>query len=737
MSSWLIYSANRVNLSFCLFTAKMYLICLSLLVMLFTVSSVYGTYDICHGTRCCNNGGTCVEGSSRPQCACRRGFFGEFCDYTNTGVSVHNYCDNINGATVVSCENEGVCIAYGTVSACACLNTEFTGEMCQFNRTCQSICLDTQQDKQGRDFCPVGETRFFESCLDNGLQPSPTEETVTYPVTTQPEVTSFSTPTADVTMIAVNGTDTMMSEEFVVIIISVLVVFLLVIVALSISLLFVVFFVLRSMKRKRPKSRYMSRRLDPEQSVSTPISNGNLHSILPLRIPVDHYDTSRNYSSPPQAAQPYEVPEESLQLPPSIQRRNRFPETYCVNNRTYSIHSNISDLYAQVQEFHDNNEATIAPSYAVIVPSASDRASPVGNCVSGIALRKHRTPPPIPPKPSHSSSTYWEPGKDFPSLFDQMHKSRYKEIKTENLKLFNLIGRGEFGDVWRGTLDTPIGEIPIAIKLLKETLGKQENISFLQEAAIIGQFNHVNVLKLIGVVTLSDPKLIISELMEIQLRDYLLDLRKKSHLEFREIAETFLGFSRGISLGMSYLSNKGFIHRDLAARNILLDAQNECKIADFGMTRRLMDSDYYRLKDTAIIPLKWSAPESVFYKKFHSKSDVWSFAMVLFEIWSFGSKPWPFDRMNSVVEKLNQSILLQPPPGCPRDVYLIMVLCWHPEAEKRPSFAELSRMFKDTSIDSLRPPPGNDKSCVLGEELCYGEDLYKDLQWSYRKQRIT
>lgn len=682
-----------------------------------------------------------MEGSSRPQCACTEGFFGRFCDYRNEDVSVDNYCDRVNGATMLSCQNEGVCIAYGTVSACACLNTEFTGELCQFNRTCQSTCLDLQQDQDGRDFCPVGETRFFESCLDNGLQPSPTEEPDTDPVSTQTgqtEVTLVAT-SATVTMIAVNGTDTSMNEEFVIIIVSVLIVSMSMIIALSISLLFVVFFVLKSVRRrrKRGKGSFVSRRLDPEASATLPTPNGNSHSIQPLRIPVNHYDTSRNYTSAPQAAQPCEIPKQPLQLPLSIQRRNRFPETYRVNNRTYSIHSNISDLYVQVQEFHDNNEAHIAPSYAVIVPSASDRESPVGSCVAGIALRKHKTPPPIPPKPSHPSSSYWEPGKDFPSLFDQMHRCRYKEIKTENLKLFNLIGKGEFGDVWKGTLDTPIGEIPIAIKLLKETLGKQENISFLQEAAIIGQFNHVNVLKLIGVVTLSNPKLIISELMEIQLRDYLLNLRKKSYLTFRETAGTFLGFCRGISLGMSYLSNKGFIHRDLAARNILLDSQNECKIADFGMTRRLMDSDYYKMKDTAIIPLKWSAPESVFYKKFHSKSDVWSFAMVLYEIWSLGSKPWPFDRMNSVVEKLNQSILLQPPPGCPRDVYLIMVLCWHPEAEKRPSFTELSRMFKDTSLDSLLPPPGNDKSCVLGEELCYGEDLYRDLQWSYRKQRVT
>ncbi|KAI6660777.1 hypothetical protein LOD99_10225 [Oopsacas minuta] len=701
---------------------------LFLLVTVFNFSFVYGNKVNCFGFQTCRNG-ICIEG---PECACDEGFYGDFCDYRNVDISESNKCENVPGATMLDCKNEGVCIAFGTMSFCACIKTEFTGPLCQYNRTCESTCL--RDDINGRPYCPAGKTRLYESCQDNGLQSTTmfvSELTSELPEITNPAATTTTGTSVNVFNNFTRNNETLSEEVFIIILVSVNVVFLLIIFVISISLFCVICFVVRAMNRKNKKPGFPSRRFDPEARSTLPAPNAISTSIQAPSVPTNEYEAPYDCLPRVQAARPYEIPRQPMRVPISIQR-NRFPDTYRVNNHTYSIHSNISGMYFQIQEFHDNNDEAIAPSYAVIVPSAKDRESKVNGC-TGSSLRK-KTPPPIAPKPTQSPMTYWEPGKDFPSLFDQMHRSRYKEIKPENLKLFNLVGKGEFGDVWKGTLETPIGEIPVAIKLLNESLGKQENISFLQEAAIIGQFNHVNVLKLIGVVTLSEPKLIISELMEIQLRDYLINLRKRASLPFGEISGIFLGFCRGIALGMSYLSQKGFIHRDLAARNILLDTQNECKIADFGMTRRLMDSDYYKMNDTAVIPLKWSAPESVFFKKFHSKSDVWSFAMVLFEIWSLGSKPWPFDKLNSVVNKLNQSILLQPPTGCPRDIYIIMVLCWHPEADKRPSFTELCRMFNDTNIVSLQPPPGNDKSTVLGEDLCYSEDLYEDLQFSYRKQ---
>ena len=690
--------------------------------------------DVCREFQACRRDGVCIEGNN---CACKEGTFGEFCDFKNMDyVNSLEFlrCENREGAAILDCQNEGICIAFDkTQSYCACFNTEFTGDLCQFNRTCEPFCLTPEVSDTGEITCPTGQLQLFEACQDNAL-PFPSTEIPA--VTTIPIVNATVGPLTDV--------------RFIIILVIVNVIFLLFIVAISTSFTCVVFFVVRAVRRKRSRTTFQSGRLDSE--IGVPTANGISNANQQRNLPINHYEVPYDYiprinpvqpvimQSPPippvSTVQtnlpilPYEVPKQTIRMPLPIQR-NRFPDTFLVNNRTYSINSNISDLYFQLEEFHDNNES-IAPSYAVIVPSASDRES----TRNGKARNsyKNKIPPPVPPKPKHSLLTYWEPGKDFPSLFDQMHKSHYKELKTEKLKIFNLVGKGEFGDVWKGTLDTPIGEIPVAIKLLKDTLGKQENISFLQEAAIIGQFNNINVLKLIGVVTLSEPKLIITELMEIQLRDYLLQLKRRPSLPFKEIASIFLGFCRGIAMGMAYLSQKGFIHRDLAARNILLDAQNVCKIADFGMTRRLLDNDYYKMTETAIIPLKWSAPESIFYKKYQSKSDVWSYAIVLFEIWSLGCKPWPYDKLETVISKLNQSILMPPPPGCPREIYLTMVLCWHPEADKRPSFSELCRIFNDTSIDSLQPPPGNGEDTRLGQDLCCSEDLYRDLQYSYRKQ---
>ena len=708
----------------------------SFFYLLFVINAIFSVVssgnDICREFQACRRDGICIEGNS---CACKAGTFGEFCDFRNRDyVNSLEFlrCENTEGAAVLDCQNEGICISFDkTQSYCACFNTEFTGELCQFNRTCQPLCLAPEENATGGTTCPAGQLRLFESCQDNGFPFGTTEIPA---IATSPISNATIGPLTE--------------DSFIIILVVVNVIFLFIIIAISTSFVCVIFFIIRAVRRKRTRDRFQSRRFESENGLSevtgvTNVSEQRSHyevpydyisheqpplSVIMESQPTPHVPTVQRNTP----LRPYEVPKQNIRMPLSIQR-NRFPDTFRVNNRTYSIHSNISDIYFQLEEFHDNDQS-IAPSYAVIVPSASDRESTRNGNIR--ASYKNKKPPPVPPKPKHSSQTYWEPGKDFPSLFDQMHKSRYKELKTENLKIFNLVGKGEFGDVWKGTLDTPIGEIPVAIKLLKDTLGKQENISFLQEAAIIGQFNNNNVLKLIGVVTLSEPKLIITELMEIQLRDYLLKLQKRHSLPFKEIASIFLGFCQGIARGMAYLSQKGFIHRDLAARNILLDAQNECKIADFGMTRRLMDNDYYKMTDIAIIPLKWSAPESIFYKKYNSKSDVWSYAIVLFEIWSLGCKPWPYDKLESVITKLNQSILMPPPPGCPRDIYLTMVLCWHPEADKRPSFTELSRIFNDTSINSLQPPPGNGEDTQLGQDLCCSEDLYKDLQYSYRKQTV-
>ena len=98
-----------------------------------------------------------------------------------------------------------------------------------------------------------------------------------------------------------------------------------------------------------------------------------------------------------------------------------------------------------------------------------------------------------------------------------------------------------------------------------------------------------------------------------------------------------------------------------------------------------------------------------------------------------GLKPWPFDKLDAVISKLNDSILLSPPPGCPRDVYFIMVLCWLPESDERPAFSDLLRMFEQLSNEKLELPSGTVEETVLGGDLKHSENMYRDLQYSYRK----
>ncbi|XP_041379173.1 ephrin type-A receptor 4a-like, partial [Gigantopelta aegis] len=161
------------------------------------------------------------------------------------------------------------------------------------------------------------------------------------------------------------------------------------------------------------------------------------------------------------------------------------------------------------------------------------------------------------------------------------------------------LGSGQFGTVNQGVWLSPNGPVDIAIKTLNNKNSEEEKVKFLQEAAIMGQFHHPNIVKLYGVVTVGEP----------------------------------------IASGMEYLSKKCFVHRDLAARNILVTEQGICKIADFGMSRDLQHDDYY-ISHAKKIPIKWTAPEALHFKRYSTASDVWSFGAVLYEIWSLGHKPF-------------------------------------------------------------------------------------------------
>ncbi|KFZ62950.1 hypothetical protein N321_06156, partial [Antrostomus carolinensis] len=243
-----------------------------------------------------------------------------------------------------------------------------------------------------------------------------------------------------------------------------------------------------------------------------------------------------------------------------------------------------------------------------------------------------------------------------------------KEIDISCVKIEEVIGAGK-SQGWAQQLMRPLP------------------LTLLLGSPIMGQFDHPNIIHLEGVVTKSRPVMIITEFMENCALDSFLRLNDG---QFTVIQ--LVGMLRGIAAGMKYLSEMNYVHRDLAARNILVNSNLVCKVSDFGLSRFLEDDPADPTYTSSLggkIPIRWTAPEAIAYRKFTSASDVWSYGIVMWEVMSYGERPY-WDMSNQdVINAVEQDYRLPPPMDCPTALHQLMLDCWVRDRNLRPKFAQI------------------------------------------------
>ncbi|XP_069773275.1 tyrosine-protein kinase receptor TYRO3 isoform X2 [Narcine bancroftii] len=279
-------------------------------------------------------------------------------------------------------------------------------------------------------------------------------------------------------------------------------------------------------------------------------------------------------------------------------------------------------------------------------------------------------------------------------------------IHEKRLELGRTLGRGEFGSVKEAYLKMEDGSTQkLAVKMLKtEISALGDNEEFLREAACMKEFNHPNVIKIIGVSLLSRPHrrlpvpmVLLPFMKHGDLRTYLV-LSRLGDQPVEIPFQTLLNFMVDIAKGMEYLSSKNFIHRDLATRNCMLDQDMRVCVADFGLSRKLYSGDYYRQGSMSKLPVKWIALESLADNVYTVHSDVWSFGVTMWEIAARGQTPYPGVENAELYDYLISGQRLKQPPNCTEDLYHLMHSCWHTEPKLRPTFETLRESLENISM---------------------------------------
>uniref|UniRef100_A0A6Q2Y2R3 receptor protein-tyrosine kinase n=1 Tax=Esox lucius TaxID=8010 RepID=A0A6Q2Y2R3_ESOLU len=283
-------------------------------------------------------------------------------------------------------------------------------------------------------------------------------------------------------------------------------------------------------------------------------------------------------------------------------------------------------------------------------------------------------------------------------------------VDRHKLTLGKTLGEGEFGSVMEGSLIQEESVLKVAVKTMKIAIcTRSEMEDFLREAACMKEFDHQNVMRLLGVCLQTvesegypSPVVILPYMKHGDLHSYLLYSRLGDCPVYLP-SHMLVKFMMDIAKGMEYLSCKNFIHRDLAARNCMLNENMNVCVADFGLSKKIYNGDYYRQGRISKMPVKWIAIESLADRVYTTKSDVWSFGVTMWEIATRGQTPYPGVENSEIYDYLRQGNRLKQPPDCLDSIYAMMFSCWLLSPKDRPQFETLRRELEKTLKDLPDP----------------------------------
>uniref|UniRef100_A0A8B9BFI9 non-specific protein-tyrosine kinase n=1 Tax=Anser brachyrhynchus TaxID=132585 RepID=A0A8B9BFI9_9AVES len=280
-------------------------------------------------------------------------------------------------------------------------------------------------------------------------------------------------------------------------------------------------------------------------------------------------------------------------------------------------------------------------------------------------------------------------------------------ICREDVTLGRILGEGFFGEVYEGTYTNPKGErVNVAVKTCKKDCSPENKDKFLSEAVLMKKLDHPHIVKLIGIAE-EEPTWIIMELYPYgELGQYL---EQNKHCL---AVPTLILYALQISKALAYLEAINCVHRDIAVRNILVASPECVKLGDFGLSRYIEDEEYYKASVTRL-PIKWMSPESINFRRFTTASDVWMFAVCMWEILSYGRQPFFWLENKDVIGVLERGDRLPKPDLCPPVLYTLMTRCWDYDPSERPKFrvpcacTQPAFLPLQPSRPRYKPPPQN------------------------------